>query len=686
MEALDYRVEEAETVPPIGTWVKVPFRQQQRLGVVWSHEAPSVDAQKIRPILSVLERAPPMDETMRSFVAQCAHYTVASLGSVMKMVVPGAVQAALMMMEEGRKSRRSSGLPDPLAPPIRPHRLSSEGLSAEQMAVFGVLSESMLGTPPGIALLDGVTGSGKTEVYTAVLGSLLDKDPEVQGLILLPEIGLTPQIIARVEARLGAKVGVWHSDCSPAQRRDTAMGVMLGDVRVVIGARSALFLPFRRLRLIVLDEEHDASYKQEEGVRYHAREMALLRSHKRGVGVILASATPSLETMYQCEQGRVTRWVLPSRYGEAVLPSVSLIPVRRAQSANLSDPKGVLGDDSLTVKPGQWVTAPLRQAMAETVAGGEQVLVFLNRRGYAPLTLCKACDYRLSCRRCSSWLSLHRRTTKASGVETSWMVCHHCAERMPLPETCPDCMTPTPWIHCGPGVDRIAEEIREAYPDWRVAVLSRDHCTTPKQWEAALAEIRAQTVDVIVATQILAKGHHFPGIRCVGVIEADSALHDGNFRGTETAYQLLHQVAGRAGRAGGSSRVLLQVYDTTHPMMQCLVENDRDKLYTIELEHRRRAGLPPYGQLACITAVGKKEGMLQHYLKHLAASFRPWPAGVVVTGPVPASMALLRGQWRHRLWIQAPKSFAMARWIRHGWLAPPSGVETIVDCFPYDFL
>jgi primosomal protein N' (replication factor Y) len=430
----------------------------------------------------------------------------------------------------------------------------------------------------------------------------------------------------------------------------------------VVGARSALFLPFPRLGLVVIDEEHDASYKQEDGVVYHARDMAVVRARHAGVPVVLASATPSLETLANVETHRYRCMVLPERHGGAALPDIRAIDLRRHPPPRRA-----------------WLSPPLREALAETLGAGEQAMLFLNRRGYAPLTLCRACGHRMQCPHCTAWLVEHRLRGR--------LVCHHCGHNAPAPTACPSCAATDPFAACGPGVERIAEEVQALFPTVRMAIMASDTLTGPGAAEELVRRVQARELDLLVGTQIMAKGHHFPLLTLVGVVDADLGLAGGDLRAAERTYQLLHQVAGRAGRAERPGRVLLQSYAPEHPVMAALVAGTRDAFLAAEAEARRAHAMPPYGRLAAVIVSGEDESRVDRVARAMGRS-APRAEGLQVLGPAPAPFALLRGRHRRRLLVKAPREASLQRHLA-SWLNAvdvPADVRVAVDVDPYSFL
>jgi primosomal protein N' (replication factor Y) len=513
------------------------------------------------------------------------------------------------------------------------------------------------------ALVDGVTGSGKTEVYLEAVAHVLAADPEAQVLVLLPEIALTQAVIARFAERFGAAPGEWHSAVAPPLRRKVWEAVARGRCRIVVGARSALFLPFKRLRLVVVDEEHDASYKQEEGFIYHARDLAVARAKIEDAAVVLCSATPSLESLWNAEQGRY-RWLrLERRHGAARLPKVELIDLR----ANPPE-------------KGRWLSWPLVQAMAETFERGEQSLLFLNRRGYAPLVLCKACGEKLCAPDSQSWLVEHRYTGR--------LVCHLTGFSMAKPERCPHCGAKESLVSIGPGVERVAEEAAQLFPEARLAVFSSDTVMHAEAARELIGQMESGEIDILVATQAAAKGHNFPGLTLVGVVDADLSLRGGDLRAGERTYQLLAQVSGRAGRADRPGRAMLQTFAPEHPVMQALAAQDRDGFVAAEMAERQADGLPPFGRLAAVILSGPDAGALETYARGMAAA-APNAEGVDIYGPADAPLALIRGRRRKRFLVRADRGVdlqaLMATWRARS-PRPPASVRVTVDIDPYSFL
>ena len=709
--AYDYRLPAGMVARP-GDYVRVPLGRREAIGVVWGERPPdepgAVASERLRDVAERLD-FPTMPEVLRRFVDWVAAYNLIPPGAVLRMCmsVPAALRpvpprlayaiagpppARLTPARERVLAVLAEGPPRPAtelaaeaavgpgvvrglvregtlaAVELRPApdfavpdwRRPGPDLSPEQAAAAAALVDRATAGGFSATLLEGVTGSGKTEVYFEAIAAALGAGRQV--LVLLPEIALGAQWLARFEARFGARPAEWHSDLKPSARRRTWRAVAEGRARVVVGARSALFLPFPELGLIVVDEEHDASFKQEEGPVYNARDMAVVRARLGGFPVVLASATPSLETVTNAIEGRYARLDLPNRHGQAELPEVAAIDLR-------ADPP----------PRGQWLSPTLRAGVAGALEAGEQAMLFLNRRGYAPLTLCAACGHRLECPNCSAWLVEHRLVGR--------LQCHHCGHATRLPELCPRCAEADSLRPCGPGVERVAEEAAALFPEARIAVMASDTVRGPRAAEELVRRVADHAVDLLIGTQIVAKGHHFPLLTLVGVVDADLGLAGGDLRATERTYQLLSQVAGRAGRAERPGRVMLQTFMPEHPVMAALIAGDQTGFLAREAEARRRAGMPPFGRLAALVVSSPDREAAHRVAAELG---RRAPAGpeVAVFGPAPAPLAMLRGRHRLRLLLKAGRRVNVQAVLR-AWLAevpPPSNVRVRVDVDPYGFL
>jgi primosomal protein N' (replication factor Y) len=546
-----------------------------------------------------------------------------------------------------------AGMPDP--------NFSRPDLTASQREAADSLRAAVAAGGYGVTVLDGVTGSGKTQVYFEAVGEVVRR--RQQALVLVPEIALTSQFLDRFRARFGARPAEWHSQLSPRLRARTWSAVASGEVSVIIGARSALFLPYADLGLIVVDEEHDPAYKQEDGTRYHARDMAVVRARGAAVPIILVSATPSVETEVNVRRGRYARLHLPQRFGGAHLPAIEPIDLRVE-----GPPRG------------RFIAPRLAEAVRTSIERGAQALLFLNRRGYAPLTLCRQCGFRLACPNCDAWLVEHRFRRR--------LVCHHCGFSMPVPARCPGCQAIDSFVAVGPGVERLEQEAGALFPGSRILVLSSDLVESVERLRKELADVAEGRFDIIIGTQLVAKGHHFPKLNLVGVIDADLGLANGDPRAAERTFQLLHQVIGRAGREEDRGTGYLQTHQPDHPVMRALMAADRDAFYASEIELREKTGYPPFGRLASLLVSAGERAAAEGYARRLAAA-APREAEVRILGPAEAPLAVIRGRYRFRLLARSSRGFDLSAFLRVWLAAAPKqkgNVKLEVDVDPQSFL
>jgi primosomal protein N' (replication factor Y) len=545
-------------------------------------------------------------------------------------------------------------------PPLDPAH-GGKALNADQAAGAAALRASVARGTYGTTLLRGVTGSGKTEVYLEAVAEALRQGR--QALVLLPEIALTAEFLTRVEARFGARPAEWHSGVTVTERRRIWRMVAEGGAQLVVGARSALFLPYRDLGLIVVDEEHDTSYKQEDGVLYNARDMAVLRAAICGARVVLASATPSLESWANAEAGKYDKLILTDRFGAAVLPEMRAIDMRA---------------ESLPTN--RWISPTLQQAVTQRIGLGEQSLLFINRRGYAPTTVCRACGHQIGCDHCDARMVEHRFLKR--------LVCHQCGETKPMPAACPACKVEGKLAPVGPGVERLTEEAQALFPDARVATLSSDMYASARALKAEIESIAGGGADIIIGTQLVAKGHNFPLLTLVGVIDADLGLQGSDLRAAERTFQLMRQVAGRAGRAEKRGQALLQTHQPEHPVIRAILAGDEEGFWRAEAEERRQAGVPPYGRMAGIIISATEAQAAFDLGTHLARNDGPIRAiGAQVYGPAPAPIARIRGRHRVRLLVRAdkgaPLQAALGRWLGQARLT--GSLRLAVDIDPQSF-
>jgi primosomal protein N' (replication factor Y) len=647
----DYRVAEGDA--PVGSIVTVPLSGRHMLGVVWGVGHGGFDEKKTKSILHVHDEFPPLSEKFCKFLGWAAWYNGAPLGNVVKMVLP--------IRDIGKQGRITPAQIASIdADTITLAKLSNEQRDATQKLFDGS------GKGFHISLLDGVTGSGKTEVYFSAIAEQLLKDTEAQVMVLLPEIALSVQWLERFEKRFGVAPVMWHSNVTPARRRAAWQAIATGHARVVVGARSALFLPYPKLAMIVVDEEHDGSYKQEEGVMYHARDMAIARAQHEDFPVVLVSATPSLESVHNVQVGKFAEVTLPMRHADAKMPDIHLIDMRAEK----------LDRDS-------FLSQPLREAVAHALSVGHQAMLFLNRRGYAPLVLCRHCGHRFECPSCTSWLVLHQKNKNAKPM----LHCHHCNHQLPLPSACPECKAENSLHACGPGVERIFEEISQLMPEARVATLASDSTTTQNELTDIIQRMENREIDILIGTQMIAKGHHFSGLAVVGVVDADLGLAGGDLRAAEKTYQLLHQISGRAGRERVHGHVYLQSYAPDHAVMQALASGGRDAFFRAELEARKQANMPPFSRLAALIIEGHKEEEVTAVAKQLSR-LTTHNSQLITYGPAPAPLYMLRGKYRYRFLVKADRNINLPNYMR-AWMAgvkAPRSVRLKMDIDPMSFL
>lgn len=630
-----------------GQLVEVPLGTKKSYGVVLGPSTQDIPTSKIKLIYGPVD-APPLSHGMLEFILRVADYCMAPAGNILAMVLGG--QSA----QKKPKTERATSSPSTPALQHQPILSAEQSAAAHKLA--GTLGRFT------VTVLDGITGSGKTEVFCHALSVAIVQ--RQQALLLLPEISLTTQIFTRLEKRFGVAPVLWHSGLTPAQRRKAWHAIAHGKAPLVIGARSALFLPFKNLGIIVVDEEHDGSYKQEEGIIYHARDMAVMRGKMEQVAVILSSATPSLETMVNVKAGRYQHVTLPDRHGAAKPPAIHLIDMRK---------------EKLAAK--NWISPTLQSAIAQAIERGEQTLLFLNRRGYAPLTLCRACGYRFQCPACTSWLVEHRSDGKHR------LNCHHCDYACVYPGVCPACKVSDKLAACGPGIERLSEEAKKLFPHARHAILASDTQTKLAEVQRIIHAMEHSEIDILIGTQIVAKGYHFPKLTVVGVVDADMGLQGGDLRAAERTFQLLYQVAGRSGRAGDHGHVYLQTAQPQHAVMQHLMKHDRDGLMNALIEERKKFNMPPFARLATLTISGTSHAEVLNTAQNLAKKI-PVHGDISVLGPAPAPMALLRGKHRQRFLIKAAKNSKIQEFIKD-WLNQSKhqrNIRMYVDIDPQSFV
>lgn len=710
-EPFDYKIE-GEAV--LGELVRVPFGREDHVGVVWKKgKSSNLDESKIKPIMERIN-FPPLSAELRKFIEFVSGYNMAFAGQVLKMVLSvrqvfddpkmtvlyelsGKTLAEAKLKNSDARWRVMDFLK--FAPFNRQDIAAGAGVGQsviKAMIDAGVLRPVLIedkkefekpnaaykkvnltdeqkeaavqlvgeiGNGFNVTLLDGVTGSGKTEVYFDAVARALELGQQV--LILVPEIGLTSQWLGRFERRFGVKPAKWHSALGNRERIDTWKAVIEGRAKVLVGARSALFLPYQNLGLIVVDESHDQSFKQEDAVNYQGRDMAIVRAKYEQIPIILSTATPDLETVVNVEEGKYDIVELKSRFAAAVLPEIKII--------DLKQDKPVRGSWGVS-----WLAPTLANALKENLERQEQSMLFLNRRGYAPLVICRDCGHRIQCPNCTAWLTEHRRVGN--------LVCHHCGYVTPIPKECPECHSETGLTACGPGVERVAEEVKFRFPTARVKILSSDITTNFAEVSQVIHEMEEGNVDILIGTQILAKGHHFPSLTLVGIVDADLGLMGSDLRASERTFQLLSQVAGRAGRGEKKGTVYLQTLYPENAVLQALVENNREKFLALEKKTRRLLKMPPFGKLAAVIVSGPNQEETEKTALWLGQT-APNNEFVSTLGPAPAPIFMLRNKFRYRLLLKTAKNIRIQDVLRD-WLKRikiPGRVRVEVDIDPYSF-
>ena len=707
-QAYSYRVPADMELAP-GDVVAVPLGARDCLGVVWA-ENPNPNPRlhnRLKDVDAKVE-VPPLKPELRTFVDWVSNYTLAARGMVLRMALRmgdlGPMRERVGVRLAGPKPQRSTTARMRVMNALADGFVRSKGEAAQEAGVSagvinglideGVLEAVVLRPEPlmrapdpdfrkpefslaqlaaadalrttvdqggyTVSLLDGVTGSGKTEVYFEAVAENMRRGH--QTLVLMPEIALTAGFLDRFAQRFGVRPAEWHSQLPPRRRARTWEAVAKNEVPVIVGARSALFLPYADLGLIVVDEEHDGAYKQEDGAHYHARDMAVVRGSIAKFPVILASATPSVESEVNARKGRYRRIHLPERFGGASLPHIEPIDMRTE-----GPPRG------------RFISPKLAEAVQIVLEKREQALLFLNRRGFAPLTLCRACGFRVQCPNCDSWLVDHRFKRR--------LVCHHCGYSVPPPNECPKCHATDSFAAVGPGVERLHQEAADLFPGARILVLSSDLVESIERLRSELDDVAEGRFDLVIGTQLVAKGHHFPRLNLVGIVDADLGLGNGDPRAAERTFQLLHQVTGRAGREEGRGVGYLQTHQPEHPVMRALIMGDREAFYQNEIDQRERTGYPPFGRLASLIVSAGDKHVAEAYGRTLV-SLAPQDDEVRVLGPAEAPVAVVRGRHRYRLLVKSPRAYDLSGYLRDWLAAAPKtkgNLQLDVDVDPMSF-
>ncbi len=704
---LDYKIPDEDNMYDVGDYVTVSIASRIEIGIITEIKHTSV-FKKLK-FITQKHKTPPLKTTMLDFIHKVAHYTMSPVGDILKAVLRGFTPHQKTLLtdfivlnhtENGKLTLQrqkivdfltahtdyeASGLRQLFSSSIIREMLKNNQLSLIQKAKHhGYYNPDIdycvadLGDEQKTALitfreiyqknmflpflLDGVTGSGKTELYLEMIADMWRDNPNGQVLILIPEIGLVNQSVKRFEKRFGVTPAIWHSQMNDNSRQLIRQGICDGSIKCLIGARSGLFLPFQNLTMIIVDEEHDSSYKQEEGFRYHARDMAVMRANIEQIPIILASATPSLETYVNAEMGRYHKLQLRHRFNDVVMPKIHLIDLKEHHPAK-----------------GSWLSPPLIKAIEQTAFDGEQSLLFLNRRGYAPLMLCRGCGYRIECPFCSAWVVYHR--------QFDFLKCHQCGQQSKIPEKCGSCGATDKFAPCGPGVERLHEEVETLFPHLKSVILSSDYQENTQNLNLLLQQIQAGDVHILIGTQMVAKGHHFPHLTCVGIIDADLGLKGGDFRAFEKSFQMLEQVSGRAGREEKQGSVYVQTYNPHHTIMVALADHDRDSFLEHEANSRMEAEYPPFGRMAALILSCDNEKELVDCVRNMVKN-APLDKDIALFGPAPAPIFMLRGRYRYRFLIKTNRRILPQSYIRQ-WLylvSIPKNIRLHLDIDPINFL
>ncbi|WCR58904.1 MAG: Primosomal protein N' [Wolbachia endosymbiont of Ctenocephalides felis wCfeF] len=633
-----YAVEE-NTEISIGDYVVMPFGKKRLIGIVWKCSDKSD-----RELKFIEQRInlPSVRPRLIAFAEWVAQYNLIPIGMLAKVIMGGVLKVnqidKLVCVEKDQEISEVSC------------QLSPEQQIASDQIISNLNEYS-------VTLLDGETGSGKTEVYLSVIAKLVDTVNDAQVLILLPEIILTSQLVNRIRGQISRNLAQWHSGLTPKTRRNNWLDIANGNVQIIIGARSALFLPYKNLKLIIVDEEHDSSFKQEQGIIYNARDMAIILAKIENIPIILSSATPLLETIHHVKNGNYNHVKLTKRFGGAELPLIRVVDMRNNK---------------------QWISDELFECIKQTIEKKQQVMLFLNRRGYAQLAVCKKCGYKISCPNCAIWLTYHKKKNA--------LLCHHCSYQLKLPEKCSNCQSEQSLSLYGVGIERLLEEMVKLIPNAKTAIISSDQKSVSNVIDLVLKE----EVNIIIGTQIIAKGHNFPKLTLVGVVNADLSLENSDLRAAEKTYQLLHQVAGRSGRFNEKGTVIVQTNNPESPIIKALQHQKRDAFYEIELKSRCGAKMPPFSRLIALIICGKNQIATQKAANEIARFLHnQCLKEFEILGPSPAAINFLNNKYRYRilLKIHNKHSLSMQRklkcWIKSYNLS--SSIAVTIDVDPVSF-
>ncbi|MDC0342640.1 primosomal protein N' [Alphaproteobacteria bacterium] len=625
----------------VGQIVIVPFGKAMEVGMIMQADVrkPDYTIKKIETVTKGIQ----LNEINIKFLKWVSDYTLAPIGSVLKLFT---INKDIVSYERDDKILSE--------PTFKPTILNDEQDKAKQ----DIIKTQKSSNKP--IVLEGVTGSGKTEVYFDLIEQEINQSKQI--LIMVPEISLTPQFENRFKERFGMDVNIWHSKITPKRRKEIWHKCYAGEPIVVIGARSSLFLPFANLGLTVIDEEHDSSYKQEDNIRYQARDLAVVKSNFEKNKLILASATPSLETINNINHKKYHHVFLSKQYSGLPLPQINLVDLSKNK-----------------LEKNQWISALLKKEIEKCLSNKEQALIFLNRRGYSPLSLCVECGYRHQCAQCSSWLVMHQQKKR--------LLCHQCGSIEEMSFNCPKCFAKDSIKFIGPGVERIGEELNQSFPDKVISVMSSDLINSPKKIKELIDKFSNKEIDIIVATQIMAKGYDFPNLSLVGVIDADAGLFGGDMRAIEKTYNMLQQVSGRAGRSQQTGNVIVQTYYPEQPIIQSLQQRDRTSFVQQALLEREQFNIPPFGFMTSIIISGPSKGNVEKISQQLVY-FRKYSEEFSVLGPVEAPINLLKGQFRYRILLKGKSRKNLNIFTKKmvSSVKIPSAVRVVIDVDPYTFM
>ena len=642
-QTYDYLVPKEKEID-IGSFVSVSFRNKQMKGIVWFDSGDKVDKAKLKNILEVYSGIK-LKKNYIKFLDFYQKYNLIPLGKILRLILPK--DKILESVETSKKEKAKNNLSSKTI-----LSLTKAQKDASKKLINSVSEESF-----ERFLIDGVTGSGKTEIYFEAINQVLIQGN--QSLILLPEIALVDSLEERILERFGFEPAVWHSETKISKKRKIWSDVYTGKAKLVIGARSSLFLPFKNLNLIVIDEEHDSTFKQQEQVIYNARDMAIARASHEKSTIVMVSATPSLESLFNVREKKYNHLKLPDRIGSAGLPIINVVDMRKEN-----------------IEKDSWISATLKSAITETLNNNEQVLLFLNRRGYAPLTICKSCGHKIECKKCDAYLVHHKSRNK--------IICHQCGFTDKFMKSCPSCNIEDSFLQYGPGIERITEEVVKLFPKKSVSSISSDNA---KNVIDILDSLEKGSTDIVIGTQIISKGYHLPNLTLVGVIDADLGLASSDLRASEHTFQLLQQVSGRSGREEKQGRALIQTYYPDHPVIKSLTNSNREEFVNAELSSRKRLELPPYGRLANITLSDTKEERLINFCKKLSTLI-PKSKRLIVFGPAPAPITKIRNRYRYKFLLKTDKNVNIQEFIKQ-WLSKvkkPNTTRILIDVDPYNFL